>query len=537
MHRVHMKAKNGTTYIYEGETVWDKELKKYCTKRVCVGKIDPVTNEFIPSRRLDHTRLSNTQLINGGFSIIHIGHQIVLEKITEDLEIADILRKATPVDWRAILALVWHAVIEDEPLGACSQWLPYFRTPFEGNLSGGQIGGILDRIDTKVQSRFLREWYNRHADIENTLFDLRAISSFSTCYPSLAWGVAMEGADPPQLRFTILIGRKSRLPLHIEITDSTVHDHTVFGNHLRMMKREGYTVDRFAMDQEFYSLENISIFLKRQFKFLQAVRIQDVWICDLIDANRDMLEDNNSLYILDGRSYYTRAVPYAWETYGNGVRKKHPCTVHLFYSRDIVGKDRDRFMLRLQQEKLRLENHPDDVPDPVLSRFLLVERSKYAHHNTVAFNMDEIERHERSYAGFFAYITNDRRLRDPLEVLENYRMRRSIERTFDNLRNDVDLLRIRVHEGNRIIPRMFVQFIASIYICELRKRLKASEMANSYSIHEAMSELKMITEIYVENKPIGIRSHVSDEQTALIDALCRDSTPDSTYDNSQDINR
>lgn len=43
---------NGVTYVYEvTENYWDKEKKRSKTKRKLIGKIDPKTNEIVPTSR------------------------------------------------------------------------------------------------------------------------------------------------------------------------------------------------------------------------------------------------------------------------------------------------------------------------------------------------------------------------------------------------------------------------------------------------------------------------------------------------------
>ena len=43
---------NGVTYVYEvTENYWDKEKKRPRTKRKLIGKIDPETNEIVPTSR------------------------------------------------------------------------------------------------------------------------------------------------------------------------------------------------------------------------------------------------------------------------------------------------------------------------------------------------------------------------------------------------------------------------------------------------------------------------------------------------------
>lgn len=55
-YRVYQtNKKNGVTYAYDVVSVWHKELGQSRNKQVCVGKLDPVTGEFVPSKRLDRS--------------------------------------------------------------------------------------------------------------------------------------------------------------------------------------------------------------------------------------------------------------------------------------------------------------------------------------------------------------------------------------------------------------------------------------------------------------------------------------------------
>ena len=42
--------RTGITYAYETQYFWDKEKQQSRAKRICVGKINPITNEIIPTR-------------------------------------------------------------------------------------------------------------------------------------------------------------------------------------------------------------------------------------------------------------------------------------------------------------------------------------------------------------------------------------------------------------------------------------------------------------------------------------------------------
>ena len=49
----HINKKTGICYVYESTSYWDKEKKQARNKQVCVGKLDPVSGAFVPSKRLN----------------------------------------------------------------------------------------------------------------------------------------------------------------------------------------------------------------------------------------------------------------------------------------------------------------------------------------------------------------------------------------------------------------------------------------------------------------------------------------------------
>jgi hypothetical protein len=46
---VFVNAPNGTVYVYENVSYWDKQEKKAKHKRKCIGHVDPATGEVVPN--------------------------------------------------------------------------------------------------------------------------------------------------------------------------------------------------------------------------------------------------------------------------------------------------------------------------------------------------------------------------------------------------------------------------------------------------------------------------------------------------------
>ena len=76
--------KTGITYAYENTAYWDKEKKQMRNKQRCIGKLDPETGEFIPSKRLGpHAGPALDPAITATTTIT--GPRLILQQIDQDL--------------------------------------------------------------------------------------------------------------------------------------------------------------------------------------------------------------------------------------------------------------------------------------------------------------------------------------------------------------------------------------------------------------------------------------------------------------------
>ena len=95
MSIVHLKnKKNGITYVYECHSFWNKEKKRADSKRTCIGKLDPKTNEIIPSKRSEVVKSIEIPLKTTIATIRTIGPSLLFDHICEETELTSILRKS-----------------------------------------------------------------------------------------------------------------------------------------------------------------------------------------------------------------------------------------------------------------------------------------------------------------------------------------------------------------------------------------------------------------------------------------------------------
>lgn len=103
--------------------------------------------------------------------------------------------------------------------------------------------------------------------------------------------------------------------------------------------------------------------------------------------------------------------------------------------------------------------------------------------------------------------------------MEEYSTRDYIEKDFDEMKNDLDMRRIRVHTDGRMRARLFIQFIAEIFIREIRVRLSLSEECKKMTRKQIISHIKGIYKIKFTGKYRDVHPELSKSQRAILEAL------------------
>ena len=76
------------------------------------------------------------------------------------------------------------------------------------------------------------------------------------------------------------------------------------------------------------------------------------------------------------------------------------------------------------------------------NRYLIIKRTP-KRGLRVIFNEDEIQKYRKRYSGFFCILSN--KIKSAKEALEIYRNKDIVENCFDDLKNQLDMKRLRVH--------------------------------------------------------------------------------------------
>lgn len=363
------------------------------------------------------------------------------------------------------------------------------------------------------------------------------------------WGYNRDKEDLQQVNYALLCLRNTAMPLFAWLLDGSISDVKTLQNTLQFLEKLDYNPDCLMLDRGFSSMENITFMLKKRLTFLQAVRVNAGWIREIIDAGRETRLRPDSMWKAGDRTYYVSSTKCQWVTMMKTNKKgiseevtfvyicsnakgekyiakedeqilsQHACTVHVLFCQDLVGSQWDIFMGKLNAEYERLSADEDSEPASEFKCYFVLEKKKWARKRTVDFNMEKILRHRNLYAGHTCFITNDKTIATAEQALEEYSTRDYIEKDFDEMKNDLDMRRIRVHTDGRMRARLFIQFIAEIFIREIRVRLSLSEECKKMTRKQIISHIKGIYKIKFTGKYRDVHPELSKSQRAILEAL------------------
>ncbi|MDI3543124.1 MAG: hypothetical protein PWP57_727 [Candidatus Atribacteria bacterium] len=133
------------------------------------------------------------------------------------------------------------------------------------------------------------------------------------------------------------------------------------------------------------------------------------------------------------------------------------------------------------------------------------------------FNQEAIQKYRNRYAGFYVFLTND--IKDPVEALWVYRDKDYVEKSFDDLKNQLDMKRLRIHTSSTMDVRLFIQFIALIYLSALRKKMRDTGLTEKCTVWELLLEMETLTQIRYSGKYGHILTEITKPQRQIMESL------------------
>jgi transposase len=275
----------------------------------------------------------------------------------------------------------------------------------------------------------------------------------------------------------------------------------------------------YVMDKGFYSKKNVDELLASRDKFTISIPLNNKWVQHAIDDIYKVIHGPQGYQRIDNEVLYVNSRLYPW---GEDNRR---CYLHLYYNALARANAVDRFSEELLGYKEELESGKLISEHQEAYDTFFVMKTTPKRGVKVSYDTEAVNQYISRYAGFQALLSNS--IKDPVEALQIYRDKDVVEKSFDDLKNQLDMKRLRMHSSAAVDGRLFVQFIALIYMSALRREMRKTDLIKRYTVRELLQEMETLTKVKYSGKYGHILTEVTKPQREILKGLGI-SLPDNT---------
>ena len=503
--------KTGVTYAYESTSYWDKEKQQSRAKRTCIGRLDPVTKQIVPNRPRKKPVVAEGRAKRGPVPITtaarsFYGATYFFDWIGSVTGVTDDLRTCFPDTWRQILSIVYYLILEDRnPLSRFPRWAATHWHPHGSPISSQRSSELFASITEAERQRFFELQGQRRVEKEYLAYDSTSVSSYSKSLRQVRYGNNKDHEPLAQINLALLFGQQSRLPFYYRKLAGNIPDVKTLIKLLADMNTLGYRKIKVVLDRGFYSIANINELYRQHLKFLIGARLS----LKLVKTNLDPIRETMRSWTHYSQTYqlYAYSLPIAWayteeRPYkGDTIRENRRLYLHLYYSPDRALEDEKAFNSRLadlQEELMSNQRHPEH--EKLYDCYFQVKQTP-VRGIAVTAKEEELAKAKRNY-GYFALLSND--IKDPIQALETYRRKDLVEKAFDNLKERLNVRRLAVSSEQSLDGKLFVQFVALIYLSYITAKMQEEQLFKNYTLQEVLDEFDVIECFAVPGKQLQV---------------------------------
>ena len=519
-----LDKRSGITYIYESASYWDREKKQPRSKRTLIGRLDPTTGEIVPTdgrgkrraQKEDDPAVRKGPVPVARTNRLFFGATYLLDQIGEVTGLTADLKTCFPNTYKQILSIAYYLVLEDQnPLFRFKKWAAIHRHPFGKDIPSQRSTELFQSVTEEAKMHFFRLQGKRRAEKEYWAYDSTSISSRSETLRQVKYGKNKDDDQLPQINLALVFGEESKLPFYYRKLAGNVPDVKTIQELLRELDVLGYEKIKLVMDRGYYSAENINALFKKHLKFLCGTSSALSFAKDFIreiGSRKDHYEYYNSnleLYV------FTKTIAWDYEQErpykGDVVKEERRMYLHLYFNPDKFSDDGKAFNRRLdtlKNELLSGHRVPEHEKD-YRKYFEIKETPKKGISLTV--KQDAVDAAHERY-GFFVLISNE--VKDPVTALSLYRMRDVVEKAFWNVKERLNLRRTMTSSESSLEGKLFVEFVALIYLSYIQKKMEEKGLFATYTLHELLDELDVI-ECFMEPGKAPIQGEILKKQEQI----------------------
>ena len=440
-------------------------------------------------------------------SIVNFGDFFLMDRIARDTGLSRVLSNVFGETGDEILMLAIYMALTGQALYRCDGWQRETLTGRDGKLTSQRCSRILQSLNESRRMDFFRAWASARQQHEYLAYDVTSVSSYSRGNELVEHGYNRDGDDMAQVNLGMYYGEESGLPIFYCTYKGSIVDKSHLPYMMQYNERLGIKDVCFVMDRGFFSESNLR-WMAHKHRFI-------IGVSNSLRLSKELIA-NYGEQVMSSR--YDIGLSGANGISMDDDRYEFRSKIHLFYSLDKLADEGRIFKDKLVKWEDDLRNGKSVK---AAEDYFHVDFDDEKETPVVTRNHAAIDDKLRNM-GYFLMLTTDLK-KTPSEILEIYRKKDLIEKCFDELKNGLDMKRLRVHSDVAANGKMFIAFIGLILRTYVHQKLKdymdskrPISMAQIFDELRMIKTVKLIDGMWLHN-PLTKRQRVILEQFEITD--------------------
>jgi len=487
-------AKKGRKYpyVYHVDSYYRKAKGTPSHKKRSIGKYDAQTGMLIPNQNYyeiygsqNETKKEEETEIKCG-EIREIGVVCVVEGVFEKLGVRKILRTIIGENrYEKIKTIVTYMLCE----GNVMQYIDDFceNTVYNKGMTDREVSLFFASLTNNERMRFFKEWVALRSQNEYIAYDVTSFSTYAKNIDDAEYGYNRDKESLPQINMAMYMGQTSLLPMFYVTYDGSIVDKSHLEYMMTYNAELGIENVSFVMDRGFASTDNAEYMRGKGYPFILGAGYNIKAIRQAFAENKQSVQ-NAGNYILSQKVYGTAV---------KGRFYRIDATLHIFYDPESIPQQTADFFRKIAAEENELSQlkNLDDAQRQKYSKHFIITKAK----NGFTFERDNTKINDiHGRLGYFFILTNKSLSSE--DVVSIYRKRDVIEKGFDEIKNGLDMNRLRTHSSATTDGKMFCAFLS--LICRLYMQNNLLDLIDelNFSNERVIRELSKIRAIDLDGK-------------------------------------
>jgi transposase len=462
-HGVIVNRTGKYRYVYKVLRVYRNDKGRPTNDRVSIGVLTPDSDKMmIPNERYYHY-YQQTAAASGPadlqlLGVKSIGASFLISKVLEDLGVSKILHQVLdPLCADSILTIANYMVCRGNVIEDIEDWCNEYS--FSPIITPQNASLLFSSISSKKKMEFFKSWLS-HNNIDGYLaYDVTSFSTYAKKIVDAQWDSNLDGEKLPQINLGCYLSYKTNLPIFYLTYPGSIIDISNI-QYITQYNKELNIFDTiFIMDNGFCSTANLRWLHAEGMKYVMEVDTLHKTTRTAIEETQDSIDKN---WHLCGDNVYGIAVhSHFYGVWGD---------MYVYFNPDLQQRKCADLYRLVGSQKEKLEQMMRISPHEAkhYQRFYNIKIGKN-NEFTYSINQEKMTNEELK-CGFYCIFSNSGLSIN--KVHEIYKNKVLIEKGLDDLKNHIDMKRLRIYNDDTTNGKVFCAFIALIAALTIEEKLR-----------------------------------------------------------------